>query len=196
MRSITLLCILCYFHLHGIHLATIVGVSRGAYTCVLCVCLFMCLFMFISILNALSCSSVAHSAVDLVQELSTQSEWTTGPVPPPDQLGSKARLMTVVNLASEEWSCTHRTASLCDWVGCVCVCMHACVYLRVFVNVSRGLNDDKQMPAVGASTHNLASFPPEMTHATPPCHLTGPHLVTLWGCRGEGEMNFYDTLPF
>lgn len=42
------------------------------------------------------------------------------------------------------------------------VCMH-CVWQCVFVNASWGLNDDKQMPAVGASTHNLASLPGEIT---------------------------------
>lgn len=72
-------------------------------------------FVYLGILVQSSVrSSVARSAVCRVQGLSTQSEWTTGPVPPPDQLGSKARLMTVVNLASEEWSCPHWTASLCD----------------------------------------------------------------------------------
>lgn len=140
-------------------------------------------YVFISVLNVLLCSSVADSAVDLVQELSTQSEWTTGPVPPPDQLGSKARLMTVVNLASEEWSSTHWTASLCDWVACVYVLVYACMCLLMW----GGLNDDKQMPAVGASTHNLAPRPPEITHTTPLCHLAGPHLVTLWVCWREGK---------
>lgn len=99
-----------------------------------------------------------------------------GPVPPPDQLGSKARLMTVVNLASEEWSCPHWTASLCDWVGCVCVCVCLCV----FVNVNWDLNDDKQMPAIGASTHNLALLPPEITTqntSVPPCRPTPGYTV-------------------
>lgn len=87
-----------------------VGVGRGAHSGVL----YCVLVHFRSILNALLCSSVGYSAVRRVEGLSTQSEWTTGPVPPPDQLGSKARLMTVVNLASEEWSCPRRTASLRD----------------------------------------------------------------------------------
>lgn len=99
----------------------------------------------------------------------------------PDQLSSKARLMTVVNLASEEWSCPCWTTLLCDRVVCVC----ACVCLSVFVNVSQGLNDGKQMPAVGASTYNPASLPPEIT--TPRYHLAGPHLVTPSGCWREGK---------
>lgn len=163
------------------------GVGRGAYTCVLC-CVLVC---FRSILNALLCSSVAYSAVCHVQGLSTQSEWTTGPVLPPDQLGSKARLMAVVNLASEEWSCPHWTGLLCDWVGCAC----ACVCLRLFVNVSRGLNDDKQMPAVGASTHNLAPVPPEITtqHL---CATLQAHTWLYCGGVGERENEFLWIPPF
>lgn len=32
-----------------------------------------------------------------------------------------------------------------------------------FINVTRGLNDDEQMPGVGASARSLASLPPEIT---------------------------------
>lgn len=136
-----------YIHLHAytcMFFLVILVVGWGLHTC------------------ALSCAFVhfrSICSVPGVQGLSTQSGWTTGPVPPPDQLGSKARLMTVVNLASEEWSCPYWTALLRDWGGCVWVS----VCQGVFVNVKQGLNDDKQMPAVGASTHNLASLPPEIT---------------------------------
>lgn len=90
--------------------------------------------------------------------LNTQSEWTMHPVSQPDQLGSRARLMTVVNLAAEEWSCPHWTLTLCDWVGCqwACVCLHVC-------NASLGVNGYKQTSATGASGHNVASLPPEIT---------------------------------
>lgn len=137
-------------------------------------CTLLCIFPFQTTFLR---SSVAHTAVCCVSGLSTQSEWTMGPVSPPDQLGSKARLMTVLDLASEEWSCPYWTASLGDWVGCVRVC----VGLRVFVNLNQGLNDDKQMPAVGVPAPSLPPLPPEITAEPPLCHLAGPHLVALWG---------------
>lgn len=41
--------------------------------------------------------------------------------------------------------------------------MYVFVRASMFVNVNRGLNDDKQMSAVDASTQNMASLPPEIT---------------------------------
>lgn len=50
--------------------------------------------------------------------------------------------------------------------------------------MSRGLNDDKQMPAVGASTHNLASLPPEIITQ----HLCATLQAHTWlHCGGVGE---------
>lgn len=55
-------------------------------------CSLLCAVCFRSDLNALLCSGESHSAG---AEYSLGMD--NGPVPLPDQLGSKARLMTVVN---------------------------------------------------------------------------------------------------
>lgn len=73
-------------------------------------------------LETLLCSSVADSAVCQCSGAECFVRMDNGP--PPDQLGSKARLMSVVKCASEEWSRPVWAASLCDGGGCVqrCVC--------------------------------------------------------------------------
>lgn len=65
---------------------------------------------------------------------------------------------------------------------------------RVFVNKNRGLNDDEQMPAVGASTHNLARLPPESTTR----HLCATSQAHTWshsGGAGEGGKEYISAIP-
>lgn len=61
--------------------------------------------------------------------------------------------------------------------------------LCVFVNVNRGLNDDKQMPEVGASTRSLASFSPEII-AQHLCATLQAHTWLRGGGAEEKENEF------
>ena len=97
------------------------------------VCIYLFIFWNSGCRLGLCISDRNHSVLfprALFRGWGPQSVWTSR-VPPPDQLGSKARLMTVVNWTSEEWSCPDWTASLGDWIGGVCICVGLCVFVNV-----------------------------------------------------------------